>query len=114
MTHGFFKSSNCDRCRYNARKLTILEPIIEAFQAGQLLEDDFRDRSAPAWAHHVHRVGEKPRHPLLLKAAREPPYRIRMQVGFLGTLGDGAIGKEHQGADDLITPLDMIWKVQGN
>jgi hypothetical protein len=35
-----------------------------------------------------------------------------MQLGFLGPLGDRTVGKEPQGADDLITPLDMIRKVQ--
>ena len=79
----------------NARQLAILEPIIKAFRAGNLLEDGFRDLSPPAGTHHVHRVGEEPQHALLLKASGEPPHRVRMEVGFLCPLAHGPIFKEH-------------------
>lgn len=48
----------------------------------------------------------------MLEATRESTHRIRVEVRFLGPLGGRVVGKEDQGADHFIAPLDMIHKVQ--
>lgn len=88
--HGALLPELCDRLVVNpvvaltmdnAHQLARLDPIIEALQAGNRLEDGGRDLSPPAGAPHVHLVGAEPQHALRLKAAGEPPHRVRMQGG---------------------------------
>jgi hypothetical protein len=56
--------------------------------------------------------GEKSLHGLLLEAALDGAHRIRVGLGLLGPLGGGAIGEQHEGTNDFITPLRLIDKAQ--
>jgi hypothetical protein len=56
--------------------------------------------------------GEEPLHALLPKATAEGTDRIRVNLGLLCSLGDGAIGEQHEGTNDFIAPLRLIDKGQ--
>ena len=57
-------------------------------------------------------VGKEPEDALLPKATCQLAHGFGVRVGFLGSLGGGAILKEDDGANHLIAPLDVIDKVE--
>jgi hypothetical protein len=58
--------------------------------------------------YHLDIGGEEATHTLLPEAALERAHGVWMRVGFLRPLPGGAISKQHQRADHLIAPLDLI------
>jgi hypothetical protein len=57
-------------------------------------------------------VRQEPKHPVFLEAPRQSPDRIWMEMGFLSPVRGCVVGKEDEGTDHFIAPLDMIHKVQ--
>ena len=85
---------------------------VEGFEPINLLPHRLRDRAGPRPGHHLDVAGEEAQHALLAEATRELPHGLRMRVRFLGPLRGGAIGQQHQRANHLVPPLDLIHEVQ--
>jgi hypothetical protein len=85
---------------------------VEGFEPINLLPHRLRNRAGPLPGHHLDIAGEESQHALLAEATRELPHGLRMRVRFLGPLRGGAIGQQHQRANHLVTPLDLIHEVQ--
>jgi hypothetical protein len=93
-------------------QFTVMKVRVEGFEPINLLSHRLRDRAGPLPRHHLDVAGEEAQHALPTEATRELPHRLRMRVRFLGPLRGGAIGQQHQGANHLIMPLDLIHEVQ--
>jgi hypothetical protein len=63
-----------------------MQPRIERFEPGNLLDDRLGDPSRPPLGPDVKVGGEEPEHALLLETACELPHRLGMGVGFLSPL----------------------------
>src|SRR5215475_987289 len=89
-----------------------MKATVERFETVNLLPDIGRDGTGPLTPPHLDIGWEEPQHPLLAEAPVERADRIRMGSGFVGALGGRAIGKEHQWANHLVAPLDLIHQTQ--
>lgn len=92
--------------------LALLKPVIERFESGHFCDHLCGHVSAPAGGDHLRLVRQEPEHALLLEAPRESTHRLRVEMRFLSPVGGSGVGKEDQGADHCIAPLEMIHKVQ--
>lgn len=93
-------------------QFTILKPCVEAFEPGDFLDHGLRHPSTPAWGDHLEGVRKQPQHALLLEAALQLAHRFRVRTCCLGPRRGATIGKEDEGADHFIAPLDLIDKVE--
>jgi hypothetical protein len=76
-----------------------VEPIIEGFEAIDLLPHGVRHGTGPPAVHHLDIRGEEACHALLPEAAVERAHGVWMGVGFLGALLSRAISEQHEGTD---------------
>ena len=90
----------------------IPEAAREGFESGHFCHHCCGHGAAPAWRDKLRVVWQEPKHPLLLEAPRESTHRLWMEAGFLRPVGGRVVGKEDEGTDHFIAPLDMIHKVQ--
>jgi hypothetical protein len=96
----------------DAGEFAIVEPVIEGFEAVDLLPYGVRNGTSPPAGYHLDIRGQKARHALLPEAAVEGADRVGMGVGLLRPLGGGTIGEQHEGTDDLVPPWRLIDKTQ--
>jgi hypothetical protein len=89
-----------------------MEPVIEGLEAIEVLPYSVRNGTRPPPVYHLDIPREESRHALLPEAALEGAHRIGVRLRFLGPLGRGAIGEQHEGPSDLVAPLYLIDKPQ--
>ena len=96
----------------DAGEFPVVEAVIEGLEAIDLLAHGLRDGAGPPPGHHLDIGGEESRHALLPETAPEGADRVGVGVGFLRPLLGRPIGKQHQGADQLVAPLGLIDEAQ--
>ena len=96
----------------DAGEFAVMKAGIERFQPVNLLADGIGNPCGSAAGRHLEIRGHQPQHPLLAEAALEGAHGVRMGLRFLGPLRGRAIGKQHQGTDHLIAPLNLIHEAQ--
>jgi hypothetical protein len=89
-----------------------MKAAIQCFQPVNLLADGIWDPRGSPSGSDVERCGHQSQHPLPLEAALEGTDGVRMGLRFLGPLLDRPIGKQYEGTDHLIAPLDLIHEAQ--
>jgi hypothetical protein len=109
---GFVIDAIARLAKDDSRHFAVVEPSIERFEPGNLLDDLLGDPSRSPGGDDVQIVGEEPEHALLLEAACEFPHCLGMGLCFLGPLHGRAPLAQDEGADELITPLYLINKVE--
>jgi hypothetical protein len=97
---------------YNPPQFSIMKATLEGVETINLLPDIVGDHARTPAPYDLDIAREEPQHPLLAEAPVECPDRIGMCSGFVGALGGRTVGKEHQRANDLVAPLDLIHQPQ--
>jgi hypothetical protein len=96
----------------DAGEFAVMEAGIERFEPVNLLADGIGDQRGSASGSYFEGCGHQSQHSLPLEATLEGTDGVRMGLRFLGPLHRRPIGKEHQGTDDLIAPLNLIHEAQ--
>ena len=96
----------------DAGEFAVMKAAIERFEPVNLLADGIWNPRGSASGSDFEVCGHQSQHPLPLEAALEGADGVRMGLRFLGPLLGRPIGKEHQGTDHLIAPLDLIDEAQ--
>jgi len=84
------------------------KPVVKAFESLEFLHHGVGHPVTVTRRDDLDCVREQAEHALLLKASFEGADRFRMRVGFLRSLGCGAILEKDQRADDFVAPLNRV------
>ena len=96
----------------DAGEFAVMKAGVERFEPVNLLADGIGNPCGSAAGRHLEVRGHQPQHALPVEAALEGADGVRMGLRFLGPLRGRPIGKQHERADHLIAPLDLIDEAQ--
>ena len=90
----------------------ILKAVVEGFEPGDLLPHRLGHPAGAVLGSDRDIGRQQPQHAFLAEAAQAGPHRVGVRVRVLRPLDRRALGKQHEGADQFVAPLDLIHKVE--
>jgi hypothetical protein len=84
------------------------KPVVQAFESLEFLHHGVGHPVTGTRRDDLDCVREQAEHALLLTASFEGADRFRRRVGFLRSLGCGALVEKDQRADDCVAPLHRV------